>query len=106
MDSRLKKRLNHFNGSGETAEFLLNSGTVQQLLKGNDTQLRNIRKAVKIPGVDVTGTLSGKELIKNLQVTIEQRTKENNLDSFMNILKSALQDINRNNTNGAYFLIS
>ena len=78
LDSRLKKRMNHFNGSGDTAEFLLNSGTVQELLRGNDTQLGNIRMRFKVPGVQVTDTLSGNDLIKNVHITLQQRSKENN----------------------------
>jgi len=105
LDSRLKKHLNHFNGSGDTVEFLLNSGSVQQLLRGNDTQLKNLRKTVKIPGIQVTSTLNGKDLIKNVQVNIEQSRKENKLDSFLNSLKAALQDINRNITKGTYLRI-
>ena len=58
-------------------------------------------------GIDeaIYRTRSGKDLIKNVQVNIEQSRKENKLDSFLNSLKAALQDINRNITKGTYLRI-
>ena len=105
LDPTYKKHLNGYNGAGDTAEFLLNSESVQTLLKGNDTMLDNIQKALMNAGMESAGILNGKDLIRKVGLTLKERTQEKKLDSFLNSLKSALQDIDQANNQGMYFQI-
>ena len=103
LDPRYKKHLNSYNGAGETAEFLLNSGRVQTLLMGNYTKLDIIRKAFEGAGMPAEGILNGNDAIKKLRLILNERTKENKLNSFLNSLKSALLNIDGDNIHGMYY---
>ena len=105
LDPKYKKHLNDLGGAGETVEFLLNSASVQPLLKGNYTKLEVVQKALMSAGMQSAQILNGKDLIQKVVLTLKEKTKENEFGTFLNSLKSALQDIEHDNKKGMYFHI-
>ena len=98
LDPKYKEHLNNYDGAGENVEFLLNSRSVQSLLKGNATKHEIIQKALVRAGIQEAAIINGKELIKKVHIILKERIKENKLNPFLKSLKYALQDIDRENT--------
>ena len=107
MGPTYKKRLNddYYPDGGDTIEFLLNSEPIQKVLKGNHTQLGLFRKNLESIGIHPADTINEKEILKNLHLALEQRTKRNESHMFLSSLKSAVQEMVKYNIRGMYIPI-
>ena len=103
LDPQYKQHLNEYDGAGEVAEVLLNSGIVQALLKGNESKISSIHKVLQRAGVQTAGSLNGKDLMKKINLILGERTRENKLKGFLNALELALQAVDGEIENGIYF---
>ena len=107
MGPTYKKHLNddYYPDGGETIEFLLNSEAVHKVLKGNPTQLGLFRKTLESIGIPAPDTTNEKEILKNILVTLKQRTKRNESHVILSSLKSAVQEMVKYNIKGTYIAV-